>query len=121
MIKMHHEQYSPIIIVEGKTDKAHLEKIIEEDVTIVCTYGTLGVERFDELLERYHLDDRRVIILVDEDERGIELRDQLKRELSHAEHIYITSDFKEVATTPRTYLAMELIKKNIDVNPIYLR
>lgn len=115
------ETYSPIIIVEGKTDKAHLKKIINDDVTIVCTFGTLGVERFDELLEKYYLDDRRVIILVDEDERGIELRDLLKQELSHAEHIYISSDFKEVATTPQSYLAMELVKKNINVNPIYLR
>ena len=88
-------------------------------MTIVCTYGTLGVERFDELLEKYHLDDRRVIILVDEDERGIELRKQLNQELSHAENIYITSDYKEVATTPQAYLAMELIKKNIEIDPIY--
>lgn len=111
----------PVIIVEGKTDKIQLEKIINDDVTIVCTYGTLGVERFDELLEKYQLDDRRVIILVDEDERGLELRKQLNQELSHAENIYVTTDHKEVATTPRSYLAMELIKKNIEIDPIYLR
>lgn len=118
---MYEDPLPPIIIVEGKTDKEQLEKIIEDDVTIACTYGTLGVERFDELLEKYFLDDRRVIILVDEDERGIELREQLQCELSHAEHIYITSDYKEVATTPRNYLAMELVKKDIEINPIYLR
>lgn len=118
---MHEQAYPPIIIVEGKTDKAHLKKVIDDNVIVVCTYGTLGVERFDELLEIYDLDNRRVIILVDEDDRGIELRNQLNKELSHAENIYISSDFKEVATTPRTYLAMELVKKNINVNQIYLR
>lgn len=121
MIMMYDESLPPIIIVEGKTDRQQLEKIINGDVTIACTYGTLGVERFDELLETYHLDDRRVIILVDEDNRGIELRQQLQRELSHAEHIYITSDFKEVATTPPSYLAMELVKKNIEIKSFYLR
>src|SRR5690625_5097124 len=109
---MHDEEMETIIIVEGKTDKEQLETVISENVTIVWTNGTLGVERFDELLQTYHLDDRRVIILVDEDERGIELRYQLSKELSHAEHIYITSDHKEVATTSRRYLATELTKKN---------
>lgn len=118
---MYHSEYPPIIIVEGKTDKEQLQKIIDDNVTIVCTYGTFSIERFDQLLERYDLDNRRVIILVDEDDRGIELRQELNKELSHAENIYVTSDHKEVATTPQSYLALELVKKNIKVNLIYLR
>ncbi|TXL65166.1 toprim domain-containing protein [Cerasibacillus terrae] len=109
-----------IIIVEGKTDKQQLEKIITEEVTIICTHGTLGVERFDELLEVYQLDDHDVYIMADEDEAGWKLRKQLQRELPHAEHIYIQKDYKEVATTPEDELAYALLSKNIEVNPIFL-
>lgn len=109
-----------IIIVEGLTDKEQIEKVITDNVTIICTNGTLGVERFDALLENYDLDNKVVYILVDEDESGMKLRKQLIRELPHAEHIYISSEFQEVAMTPKHVLAAALINKQIDVNPIYL-
>ncbi len=44
-----------MIIVEGRSDKRQLEKIIIEDVDIICTHGTFSIEKFDELLETYHL------------------------------------------------------------------
>src|SRR5690625_3601404 len=97
-----------VIIVEGLTDKREIEKVITEDVTIICTNGTLGIEKFDELLETYDLDHQDVYIFVDEDDSGIKLRKQLTRELPHAEHIYISSEFKEVATTPGNELATAL-------------
>lgn len=109
-----------VIIVEGLTDKRELEKVITEDVTIICTNGTLGVEKFDELLETYDLDHRHVFIFVDEDDSGIQLRKQLTRELPHAKHIFISSEFKEVATTPGDVLATALAAKNIDVDPFFL-
>lgn len=109
-----------IIIVEGLTDKRELEKVIDDHVTIICTNGTLGVEKFDELLETYDLDMREVYIFVDEDKSGIKLRKQLARELPHAEHIFISSEYKEVATTPGDVLAMALAAKNIVVHPFFL-
>lgn len=109
-----------VIIVEGLTDKQQIKKVITEDVTIICTNGTLGIERFDELLETYQLDDRDVYIMADEDKAGWKLRKQLKRELPHAEHIYIHPDYKEVATTPLHEIAHALVSKNIEVNPIFL-
>lgn len=110
-----------IIIVEGVTDKRELEKIIAEDVLIICTHGTLGVEEFDELLEAYHLDERDVYIFVDEDDSGMKLRKQLMRELPHAEHLYISSEYKEVATAPADVLARVLAAKNIVVHPFFLK
>ncbi|MEN1969756.1 toprim domain-containing protein [Lentibacillus sp. N15] len=109
-----------VIIVEGLTDKKQINKVITEDLEIVCTNGTLGVERFDELLYTYDLDNKDVFILVDEDESGIKLRKQLARELPHAKHLYVSSEFREVATTPEQVLATILAGKRIDVNPIFL-
>ncbi|QKY69830.1 toprim domain-containing protein [Lentibacillus sp. CBA3610] len=109
-----------VIIVEGLTDKKQIQKVITEDADIICTNGTLGVEKFDELLEDYDLDNRDVYILVDEDEPGIKLRKQLSQELPHAEHVFVSSEYREVATTPENILAAELAGKRIEVNPIFL-
>lgn len=118
---MRNETIEKVIIVEGVTDKKKVEKIITEDVVIICTFGTLGVERFDELLYEYDLDNRYVFILVDEDKAGIQLRKTLSKELPHAEHIYISGEFREVATTPDKLLAVALAAKGIDVNPLFLK
>ncbi|MBM7600649.1 toprim domain protein [Virgibacillus halotolerans] len=109
-----------VIIVEGLTDKREIKKIINEDVIIICTNGTLGVERFDNLLETYDLDHKEVFIFVDEDPSGISLRRQLKNELPHATHIYVSSDYKEVAATPAYMLATALAGQGIAVNPNFL-
>ncbi|WP_425287856.1 toprim domain-containing protein [Oceanobacillus limi] len=114
------ENAEKVIIVEGVTDKKQIERIIDEAVTIICTNGTFAVERFDELLETYDLDHRDVFILVDEDPSGQKLRKQLSNELPHAEHIYVSSEYREVATTPESYLATALVSKHIAVNPIFL-
>lgn len=118
-VTMSHEN-EKVIIVEGLTDKRQVKKVITDEVTIVCTNGTLGVERLDELLETYELDYKDVYILVDEDYSGIKLRKQLARELPHAEHIYVSSEYREVATTPEQALATALVSKRIAVNPLFL-
>ncbi|WP_211316732.1 toprim domain-containing protein [Oceanobacillus arenosus] len=109
-----------IIIVEGLTDKRKVEKVINDNVTIVCTNGTLGIGRFEELLDTYCLDEKEVFILVDEDKSGLKLRKQLARELPHADHIYVSSEYREVATTPVHILASALLSKNFQVHPVFL-
>lgn len=109
-----------VIIVEGLTDKRQIEKVINDDVMIVCTNGTLGVGGFDELLETYHLDDKDVFIFVDEDKSGLKLRKLLSRELPHAHHIHVSSEYREVATTPEHILASTLVSKHFSVNPLFL-
>src|SRR5690625_4716920 len=109
-----------IVIVEGLTDKKQIEKVIIDEITIVCTNGTLGVEKFDEMLEGYDLDHRDVYILVDEDDAGMKLRKQLAHELPHAEHIYVSSEFGEVATRPASVVARGVVDKGEMVNPIFL-
>lgn len=117
---METEELNKVIIVEGLTDKEQVEKVIEDQVTIICTNGTLGIERFDELLYNYQLDDREVFILVDEDRAGISLRNQLRAELPHAHHIHVSEEYREVAATPENVLAALLVDKHIKVNTFYL-
>lgn len=113
--------YEKILIVEGASDKRKLAKIINDKrVRIICTNGTLGIKRFDELLETFHLDDNDVFILVDEDKTGMKLRKFLQRELPHAEHIHIKKEYREVATTPEEELAIALVRKNIEINIAYI-
>ncbi|QDP41011.1 toprim domain-containing protein [Radiobacillus deserti] len=109
-----------VIIVEGRSDKKQIEKIIDEHVEIVCTNGTIGVGRLEELLEEYDLDNKDVFILVDEDRAGLKLRKQLAIELPHAIHIHIDKAYREVAATPEAELATALLGKRITVNPIFL-
>src|SRR5690625_24434 len=109
-----------VIIVEGLTDKREIEKVITEDVTIICTNGTLGIEKFDELLETYDLDHQDVYIFVDEDDSGLKLRKQLTRELPHTEHIYISIELIEVEHSPVGDLATAQAAKNIKVYPFFL-
>ncbi|MBM7551266.1 toprim domain-containing protein [Thalassobacillus pellis] len=117
---MNIEDKKPILIVEGITDKRQISKILDEEVEIICTHGTLGVERMEELIFDYSLDHRPVYILVDEDYSGNKLRRQLTQELPHAEHMYINKGYREVATTPEPELARALLSQHFQVKPIYL-
>lgn len=114
------DDFDKIIIVEGTTDEKKIKKMITDHVKIICTYGTFSIERFDELLEKYDLDHQEVYILVDEDKAGIKLRRQLRSELPHAKHIYVSEEYGEVAATPEEKLAQILISNHININPIYL-
>ncbi|MFC7064027.1 topoisomerase [Halobacillus seohaensis] len=109
-----------VLIVEGITDKKQINKVLKKPVDIICTHGTLGIERMEELILDYNLDHRPVFILVDEDDSGNKLRKQLTAELPHAEHIYIDKTFREVAATPEPELARALLSHHFEVKPIYL-
>ncbi|MFC4404862.1 toprim domain-containing protein [Gracilibacillus xinjiangensis] len=111
---------SKVIIVEGRSDKEKVKKLVNDHVEIVCTNGTLGVERLEYLIETYNMDYRDVYILVDEDNAGKKLRKQLSKELPHATHIYIDKAFREVAATPESELAVALVSSHIMINPDYL-
>lgn len=109
-----------IIIVEGLSDKLHIKKVIREDIDIICTHGTFGVEKFDEMLEKFNLDYRDVYIFVDADDSGKKLRKQLTRELPNAVQMYIPEEYQEVELTPENVIATELVKHNFKINPLYL-
>ncbi|RYG74469.1 topoisomerase [Lentibacillus lipolyticus] len=110
-----------VIIVEGLTDKLQIQKVLaDDDVEIICTHGTLGVEKMDELLDKHDLDNRDVYILVDEDDSGSKIRRQLISECPHARNIHVDNDYREVAATPVQMLAMALAGVEIAVDPTFL-
>lgn len=41
------------LIVEGRSDKLQIEPILNENVLILCTNGTIGVHQLEELLDPY--------------------------------------------------------------------
>ncbi|MDQ0273028.1 toprim domain-containing protein [Cytobacillus purgationiresistens] len=115
---MKRELLEKVIIVEGKSDKRKVENIIREPIEIICTNGTLGLSKLDELIDI--LIDKDVYILVDADAAGEKLRRQFKSELPEAEHLYIDKMYKEVATAPEHHLATVLIGADIDIYTEFL-
>ncbi|KIY23276.1 MULTISPECIES: toprim domain-containing protein [Mesobacillus] len=107
-----------VIIVEGSSDKKKVQTVLKEPVEIICTNGTIGVSKLDELIDS--LVDKDVYILVDADASGEKLRKQFKREFPEANHLYIDRMYREVATAPEKHLATVLIGANIDVHAEYL-
>lgn len=102
-----------VFIVEGKSDKQKLELIIDEPVEVVCTHGTLGVEKLEQII--IPLQYREVYILVDADQAGKKLRRILRRELPNARHLFTRSEYQQVANTPLSYLAKILSDCNIQI------
>lgn len=116
---MMNESYvDKVLIVEGKSDKNKVKKIVKGPVDIICTNGTISHTKLDEWIE--FLDDKDVYILVDADEAGERLRKLFKREFPNAEHLYIDRMYREVATAPVQHLATVLLGANIDVHTEFL-
>lgn len=109
-----------IIIVEGVADKRLVEQVLLEDIEVICTYGTFGIEKFDEMLEGYDLYNHDVYIFVDADDSGRKLRKQLTAELPNAYQLYIPDEFQEVERAPENIVAKILAANHFDVKPIYL-
>lgn len=107
-----------VIIVEGKSDKNKVKKIIKEPVEIVCTNGTLSMSKLDELID--FLEDKEIYVLVDADDAGEKLRKLLKREFPEAMHLHIDKSYREVATASEKHLATILLSANIDVHTEFL-
>jgi toprim domain protein len=107
------------IVVEGKTDKKRLQEVIAEPVEIICTYGTLGEEKIEELIWPLQ-DEEEVYILTDADDSGNKLRNQLKRELPNARHLYTRRMYREVATTPQEHLVEILQKAHFEIHEDFL-
>lgn len=103
-----------VLIVEGKTDKRRIEEVLVEPVQIICTFGTMGVSKLDEILEQ--LDGSDIYILSDADKEGRKIRKWFKKHLSESTHIYIDPKFGEVGRCPRDYLANLLMRHGFYVD-----
>lgn len=103
-----------VIIVEGKTDRERLLKILSEPVEIIVTHGTLSVEKVEEWIIPYEHEE--VYILVDADHAGNKLRKQLKQLLPNAHHLYTRRIYREIASTPIEYLLKVMMDAHFEVN-----
>jgi toprim domain protein len=108
-----------IIIVEGKTDRERLLKILDEPVTIHCTYGTYSLEKAEQLVMLTHAASE-VYLFMDEDESGHKLRRQLREDFPDAFHLYTQKIFGEVARTPLDMLAAILEQAGFAVKLPYM-
>jgi len=95
-----------VIIVEGKTDKQRLQQLLDEPVEIACTYGTLGLEKLEQLIDEFSEDE--VCVLLDADDAGDKARRLFKQEFPNVRHVYTHRMYREVATTPLDILAQIL-------------
>jgi len=100
------ERMSRVIIVEGKTDKKRLEQVLDEPVEITCTFGTLGLDKLEELISEYSEDE--VCVFLDADDAGDKARRLFKQEFPNVRHVYTHRMYREVATTPLNVLAQIL-------------
>lgn len=108
-----------VIIVEGKTDRDRIQRLLGESVEVLCTRGTLSYEKIEE--DIIPLQNEDVYILVDADASGDKLRHQLKQELPNAKHLYTRKMYGEVARTPLEYLAKILWDAHFEIDEQFLQ
>ncbi|MEB8305716.1 toprim domain-containing protein [Staphylococcus xylosus] len=97
-----------VIVVEGKSDKKRVKQVIDQPIEIICTNGTMGVDKLDEMIDTLY--DKQVYILVDSDDEGERIRKWFKRYLSESRHIRVDKQYCEVARCPKQYLSRVLEK-----------
>lgn len=116
---MEWELSEKVIIVEGVSDKKRVQLVLNENVEIKCTNGTISQDKLDQLVE--DLEKREVYIFFDADDSGEKMRKRFKRELPNARHLYINKMYREVASTPLNHLASVLLAANFDVKLQFLK
>lgn len=100
------------IIVEGKNDRSHLRKLLHQDISIHCTYGTPGAGRIEEL--KKIIGDRHVFLFTDNDASGKNIRRILRDAFPDAEQIYTRKGYAGVEGTPEEYLIRQLEKAGLE-------
>jgi len=106
------------LIVEGKSDKLQIMPVLEEDVVILCTNGTMDSEALEELIEPY--EHCKMYTLFDADSSGDYLRKVMKRIYPEAKQLQTFRRYREVATTPRSELAKLLLAEHFKINKNYI-
>lgn len=95
-----------VMIVEGKTDKERLLRVLAEPVTIFCTYGSYSLEKGEQLIAQTEATAAdEVYIFTDEDFSGKKLRTQLSEDFPSAVHLHTSKMYREVADTPLDVLS----------------
>ena len=101
-----------VIIVEGKSDKKRVQQVIAEPINIICTHGTMSIDKLDDMIETLY--EKQVFVLADSDDEGEKIRKWFKRHLSECENISMWIKHF-VARCPKNYLAHVLSKHGFTV------
>ncbi|EXX87686.1 DNA primase [Paenibacillus darwinianus] len=105
------------IIVEGKSDRSRLRRLVTPEVEILCTYGTPGSLQMDKLSKQ--VGRRHVYIFTDNDASGKRIRGMLRDAFPDADHIYTRRGYPGVEGTPDEYLIQQLEKAGLEEYLIY--
>ena len=108
---------SIFIIVEGKNDRSRLRRLLTDDITILCTFGTLNSAKLDSL--RKQVKDQEVYLFMDNDSSGKKIRGVLRDPFPDAQHIYTRRGYAGVEGTPDEYLIAQLEKAGLEEFIVY--
>ncbi|HLR10500.1 MAG TPA: hypothetical protein VK120_03900 [Sporosarcina sp.] len=98
-----------VLVVEGKADKFRLKQMIDEPVTIICTFGTISEYDLEELLDRtIDIERDELYVFVDADYTGEQIRALFHQLYPEAIHLFTNEEDVEVECTPFHLLAEEL-------------
>lgn len=117
-IKQEVKHTMPIhVIVEGKNDRSKLRRLLQPEISILCTYGTLNSMKLEKLRKQIKYDE--VYLFMDNDSSGKRIRGELRDTFPDAEHIYTRRGYAGVEGTPDEYLIAQLEKAGLDEYIIY--
>ncbi|MGF7046264.1 toprim domain protein [Paenibacillus sp. DS2015] len=105
------------IIVEGKNDRSKLRPLLQPEINIVCTFGTLNSDKLEALLEQ--INDHEVYLFMDNDSSGKKIRGILRDAFPNATQIYTSRGYAGVEGTPEEYLIAQLEKAGLQEFIIY--
>lgn len=101
------------LIVEGRSDKLQLQRIVAGNVHIICTNGTKDEEALIDLIEP--IDYMTLVTFFDRDKSGDYLRKQMQRVFSEAIQLELPPPYIGVAEAPPSVLRAVLKAAKIDV------
>ncbi|OWA34828.1 DNA primase [Saccharibacillus sp. O16] len=100
------------IIVEGKNDRSKLRRLLNDDIRILCTFGTPNSAKLESLyLEAKH---DEVYLFLDNDSSGRKIRALLSDLFPDADHIYTRRGYAGVEGTPDEYAIQQLEKAGLE-------
>jgi toprim domain protein len=108
---------SIFIIVEGKNDRSRLRRVLMDEVTILCTFGTLNTLKLESL--RKQVGNNEVFLYMDNDSSGKRIRGILREVFPDAVHIYTRRGYAGVEGTPDEYNIIQLEKAGLEEFIVY--
>lgn len=105
------------IIVEGKNDRSRLRRLLEPEVDILCTFGTLNTLKLESL--RNTIRDGEVYLYMDNDSSGKKIRAVLRDAFPDAIHMYTRKGYAACGRDLDEYNITQLEKAGLEDFIIY--